>query len=257
MNNHLKRSIIVPIMAGLLLGRLGNPARAESLTSPALWGRAAYKLLGMGVISSSVKGKTQPRTATSAPAVPFDPNAADAWLTGQQLAGTPLVQSFNVSQPDQRVPTATQNFDNGFAETYDNAAFGMYALYSGNQGGAGRARDILSYYANQYQYQGGLPNKSNYEYTIYSGDLFWLGILAAQYQQKTGDNQFDGMMQNFDKYALNPQLNLNGAIKGGFDTSNVPYPWASTENNLDALSYLEMRYQMLVQRNGPGDAAGG
>jgi hypothetical protein len=41
---------------------------------------------------------------------------------------------------------------------------------------------------------------------------------------------------------------LNGSLKGGPDQ-----PWSSTEHNLSALSYLEMRIQMLMERNQPGD----
>jgi len=193
----------------------------------------------------------------------YDFSGIETWLKGQQVptAAVPFndpgsfYYSFQTTPTDPRVIGADSL--NQFANTYDNAMVGLYSLASGVSGGAARAQSILTFYS-KYNTKGdptGLVYKSNQEFYASTGELVWMGMLAAQYENKTGDHQFNAMLQADDNYLLDPAMNLNGGVRLGHDYTGAASGGASTENNIDVLSYLEMRYQMLMARNAPGDAA--
>lgn len=158
-------------------------------------------------------------------------------LERQRISGSALVRSFEVPQAiDQalrRVDAGSQAFlARGFANTYDQALAGLVAVHTGNEK---RALEIITEFADR----GTVPGRSNFEAEQISGEIAWLGILAADYVRTFGpDASAAKLMEMVDEY-LGVMQQTDGRIKGG---PNVP--WTSAEHNISVLAYWSKRHHL-------------
>jgi len=212
---------------------------------------ASSALTGLSLVGESVIGNVATLVAYAAST--FNAAVVEAWFDSQQLVdsvtgkATALIRSFQTNPPDPRVPDSIQQYSTDFSNTYDNAVFGINELESGRPDAIAHVRAILTYFQAQ-----GIPNRSNKEPFIFTGEAMWAGLLALHYARITGDDQFEPLLLALDKYVLDDRMNLNGAVMGtpGLQPGAQ---WASTEHNLDVLQYLQNRYQLLLERNLAGD----
>jgi hypothetical protein len=72
----------------------------------------------------------------------------------------------------------------------------------------------------------------------YVGAVSWMVLAAAHYQARTGDPVRYRMMAESALYWAVAFMRGDGGINGGRDAAGVPFDWASTEHNQDALAGL-------------------
>ncbi|MCX5778302.1 MAG: hypothetical protein NTU66_03645, partial [Elusimicrobia bacterium] len=175
--------------------------------------------------------------------------AGATWISGQKtkLGRTDIAQSYEIT-PEGGIPADVKTFLDGYANTYDLALSGMQLLFNPARTAADitGVQNILNYLTNTLSYNAYMvPYRSNKENTIFTGEVAWAGMLAAQYKALYPDDKAsDLLMKRIDTYLLRSDMLFtdNGyqCIKGGPTMS-----WASTEHNLDTLAYLTMRRKLL------------
>jgi len=155
------------------------------------------------------------------------------WLSVHQNHRSGLIMSFEGDSQIERW---------GF--TYDQA---LAALAFINISDFNRAAKILTFFKDRAEKTDGrffnayyVDDGSPAEYVVHSGPNIWLGIAAAQYSYKSGDNSFLQLAQDIAKATIGMQSqDREGGIRGGPDVA-----WFATEHNLDAYAFFNMLYEI-------------
>lgn len=153
------------------------------------------------------------------------------WIKSHQNLRTGLVASYEGD-------AALEDW----AFTYDQSlACQTYLLFNDTES----ARRILSFYDTKAsKVEGGYVNAyhagdgSAVEGTVHTGPNIWIGLAAAQYENKMKDGQFLDLAKGVAAWVTAMQ-DPEGGIKGG-----PLVGWYSTEHNLDAYAFLQMMHRL-------------
>lgn len=173
-----------------------------------------------------------------------DPPDADggtplSFLLGQQKtsgAGAGLLESWDVPTDDPMVAHLADR-----AYSYDQAVGALGLLYAGR---TDEARQVLEAVQRLEAGTGRLsffyptgPLGSEFP-AVFTGTMAWVGMAALLYEQSTGDAQFRPMAGRLADTLLTFADPATGLIRGGLNAEGAPFPWISTEHNIDAYFLL-------------------
>ena len=147
-----------------------------------------------------------------------------------------LLNSWKVPADD---PLAGQLLDRAFV--YDQAISSIALLSLGRPDGA---RDILEALARLEAGTGRLgfvyatgPQGRDFP-AVFTGTTAWVVSALATYERQTGDGQFRPMAERLLQTLLSFKDPATGLFRGGLDADGNPFPWISTEHNLDLANAL-------------------
>lgn len=174
-----------------------------------------------------------------------DPPDADggtplSFLLGQQKtsgAGAGLLESWDAPADDPMVAWLADR-----AYSYDQAVGALGLLYAGR---TDEARQVLEAVRRleagtgrlSFFYPAG-PLGSEFP-AVFTGTMAWVGMAALLYEQSTGDAQFRPMAGRLADTLLTFADPATGLIRGGLNAEGAPFPWISTEHNIDAYFLLQ------------------
>lgn len=84
------------------------------------------------------------------------------------------------------------------------------------------------------------PDGSLYESRKALGPNMWVAMAIYQYGKVTGDHSYDAFAQGIIDYALTNFQQADGGINQGLNYDRSVLPWASVEENQDALAVMRM-----------------
>lgn len=163
-----------------------------------------------------------------------------AFLLGQQLSTgnhRGLLETWDVAPSD---PLFSDLADRAF--TYDQALASVAFLYQGQIEAARAVLDALAGEENGtgklgFVYRTG-PQGADF-LAVFSGTVAWVGDALANYQFLTGDTRYLSFAERLAQTLLSFKDPATGLIRGGLTADGNPYPWISTEHNMDTYSFFD------------------
>ncbi|PIQ81485.1 MAG: hypothetical protein COV76_08730, partial [Candidatus Omnitrophica bacterium CG11_big_fil_rev_8_21_14_0_20_64_10] len=164
------------------------------------------------------------------------------FLAAQQAASGPAAGLLDAWEVSSGHPLEAGLADRAFI--YDQAVAVFALLLNGEAADEALARSILQGLADLENGTGRLgfayaSGPQGVEVSaVYSGSLAWVGYAAALYDLMTGDNTFRSMAIRIADQLIGFMDPTTGLIRGGLNENGNPFPWASTEHNVDAYLFL-------------------